>query len=160
MLRVLLSHGGTTMGRKRICWTQFLSLPALMLYGMFFVYPLLRGVGMSLTDWDGMGQANFVGLKNFIDFFSDERAMHDIKTTLLFAVGSAALLNLVGLCYALLMNRDFRGRSIVRVIIYLPAIISPLIMGYIWYFLLQPAGDSSTTHSSSSDGRTSSETGC
>lgn len=93
---------------------------------------------MSLTDWDGMGQANFVGLKNFIDFFSDERAMHDIKTTLLFAVGSAALLNLVGLCYALLMNRDFRGRSIVRVIIYLPAIISPLIMGYIWYFLLQP----------------------
>ena len=138
MLRVLLSHGGTTMGRKRICWTQFLSLPALMLYGMFFVYPLLRGVGMSLTDWDGMGQANFVGLKNFIDFFSDERAMHDIKTTLLFAVGSAALLNLVGLCYALLMNRDFRGRSIVRVIIYLPAIISQLIMGYIWYFLLQP----------------------
>lgn len=138
MLRVLLSHGGTTMGRKRICWTQFLSLPALMLYGMFFVYPLLRGVGMSLTDWDGMGQANFVGLKNFIDFFSDERAMHDIETTLLFAVGSAALLNLVGLCYALLMNRDFRGRSIVRVIIYLPAIISPLIMGYIWYFLLQP----------------------
>ena len=126
------------MGRKRICWTQFLSLPALMLYGMFFVYPLLRGVGMSLTDWDGMGQANFVGLKNFIDFFSDERAMHDIKTTLLFAVGSAALLNLVGLCYALLMNRDFRGRSIVRVIIYLPAIISQMIMGYIWYFLLQP----------------------
>lgn len=66
---------------------RVLSLPALMLYGMFFVYPLLRGVGMSLTDWDGMGQANFVGLKNFIDFFSDERAMHDIKTTLLLRRG-------------------------------------------------------------------------
>ena len=36
------------------------------------------------------------------------------------------------------MNSDFRGKSIARVIIYLPAIISPLIMGYIWYFLLQP----------------------
>ena len=64
--------------------------------------------------------------------------MHDIKTTLIFAAGSALLLNLVGLAYALLMNSDFRGKSIVRVIIYLPAIISPLIMGYIWFFLLQP----------------------
>jgi len=126
------------MGKKRICWTQFLSLPALILFSAFFVYPLLRGIGMSLTDWDGMGAARFVGLKNFIDFFSDDRAMQDIKTTLIFAVGSAVLLNLIGLGYALLMNSEFRGKSIARVIIYLPAIISPLIMGYIWYFLLQP----------------------
>lgn len=138
MLRVLLPLGGMTMGKKRICWTQFLSLPALMLFCVFFVYPLLKGVGMSLTNWDGMGEAKFVGLKNFMDFFSDDRAVQDIKTTLFFAVGSAVLLNLVGLCYALLMNTDFRGKSIARVIIYLPAIISPLIMGYIWYFLLQP----------------------
>ena len=126
------------MGKKRICWTQFLSLPALILFSVFFVYPLLRGIGMSLTDWDGMGAARFVGLKNFMDFFSDGRAVQDIKTTLIFAIGSAVLLNLVGLGYALLMNTDFRGKSIARVIIYLPAIISPLIMGYIWYFLLQP----------------------
>lgn len=126
------------MRRKRIDWAQFLSLPALILFSIFFVYPLLKGIGMSLTDWDGMGQAEFVGLKNFANFFSDDRAMQDIKTTLIFAIGSAALLNPVGLCYALLMNSDFRGKSIARVIIYLPAIISPLIMGYIWYFLLQP----------------------
>ena len=126
------------MRKKRICWTQFLSLPALLLFSVFFVYPLLRGIGMSLSDWDGMGAAKFVGLKNFLDFFSDQRAMQDIKTTLIFAIGSAVLLNLVGLGYALLMNSEFRGKSIARVVIYLPAIISPLIMGYIWYFLLQP----------------------
>ena len=136
--RALPVFGGISMGKKRICWTQFLSLPALILFSVFFVYPLLRGIGMSLTDWDGMGTAKFVGLKNFLDFFSDQRAMQDIKTTLIFAVGSAVLLNLVGLGYALLMNSEFRGKSIARVIIYLPAIISPLIMGYIWYFLLQP----------------------
>jgi len=126
------------MRHKRISWAQFLSLPALMLYGVFFVYPLLRGIGMSVTDWDGMGEASFVGLQNFIDFFHDARAIHDIKTTLIFALGSAVLLNVIGLCYALLMNSEFRGKSLARVIIYLPAIISPLIMGYIWYFLLQP----------------------
>ena len=126
------------MKKKRINWAQFLSLPALILFGVFFVYHLLKGIGMSMTNWDGMGEAKFVGLKNFVDFFSDERAMHDIKTTLIFAIGSAVLLNLVGLGYAFLMNSKFRGKSIARVIIYLPAIISPLIMGYIWYFLLQP----------------------
>lgn len=72
------------MRRKRIDWAQFLSLPALILFSIFFVYPLLKGIGMSLTDWDGMGQAEFVGLKNFANFFSDDRAMQDIKTTLNF----------------------------------------------------------------------------
>lgn len=117
------------MRRKRIDWAQFLSLPALILFSIFFVYPLLKGIGMSLTDWDGMGQAEFVGLKNFANFFSDDRAMQDIKTTLIFAIGSAALLNLVGLCYALLMNSDFRGKSIARVIIYLPCYHQPFDYG-------------------------------
>ncbi len=123
---------------KRVDWVQFMSLPALLLFGLFFVYPLLMGVGMSLTDWDGMGRARFVGLENFARFFKDVRAMGDIRTTVIFAAGSAILLNVVGLGYALLMQREFRLRSLVRLIIYLPAIISPLIMGYIWYFLLQP----------------------
>ena len=119
---------------KRKDLTQWMSLPALLLYGLFFVYPLLKGIGMSLTDWDGMGEAQFVGFANFTRFFQDARAMGDIRTTLIFAAGSAILLNLVGLGYAFLMEK----RSLARVIIYLPAIISPLIMGYIWYFLLQP----------------------
>lgn len=123
---------------KQKDYTQYLSLPALCLYAVFFIYPLVKGIGMSFTNWNGMGQASFVGMKNYIDFFSDMRAMNDIRTTLVFALGSAVLLNLTGLVYALLMDRQFHGRSLVRVIIYLPAIISPLIMGYIWYFLLQP----------------------
>lgn len=126
------------MNTKKINWAQFLSIPSLIIYGLFFVVPLISGIGMSFTDWDGMGEAKFVGLQNFINFFHDPRAMNDIKTTILFAAGSAILLNVIGLIYALLMNSDFRGKSIARVIIYLPAIISPLIMGYIWYFLLQP----------------------
>ena len=93
---------------------------------------------MSLTDWDGMGEAQFVGFANFTRFFQDARAMGDIRTTLIFAAGSAILLNLVGLGYAFFMEKPFPCRSLARVIIYLPAIISPLIMGYIWYFLLQP----------------------
>ena len=126
------------MGVKHKDLTQFLSVPALCLYLVFFVYPLVQGFAMSFTNWDGMGNASFVGIDNYVRFFSDGRAMNDIRTTVVFALASATLLNLVGLAYALLMDRDFRLRGLVRVISSLPAIISPLIMGYIWYFLLQP----------------------
>jgi raffinose/stachyose/melibiose transport system permease protein len=57
---------------------------------------------------------------------------------LTFALGSASLLNLVGLGYALLLNREFKGKGAARLMVYIPAVISPLIMGYVWYFFLQP----------------------
>ncbi len=123
---------------KKIGLHTFMALPVFILFGIFFLYPLVKGIGMSLTDWDGIRKASFIGLDNFIAFFQDERAINDIKTTLLFALGSAPLLNIVGLGYALLMDSKFKGKGIARMIIYLPAIISPLIMGYIWYLLLQP----------------------
>ncbi len=115
-----------------------MAVPAFLLFAVFFLYPLSQGIWMSLTDWDGISRANFIGLRNFFDFFKDSRAISDIKNTLIFALGSAPLLNIVGLGYALLMNGKFKGKGIARVMIYLPAIISPLIMGYIWYMLLQP----------------------
>ncbi|MFU0833955.1 MAG: ABC transmembrane type-1 domain-containing protein [Oscillospiraceae bacterium] len=115
-----------------------MAVPAFLLFALFFLYPLSQGIWMSLTDWDGISRANFIGVQNFIDFFNDERAISDIRNTLIFALGSAPLLNIVGLAYALLMNAKFKGKSIARAMIYLPAIISPLIMGYIWYMLLQP----------------------
>jgi len=124
--------------RRTINWSQFMSMPAFLLYGVFSIYPLVRGVGISLTDWNGMGKASFIGLRNYVDFFYDKRAMGDIRTTVIFAVGSTFLPNLVGLIYALVMNGRFKGKGVARVIIYLPAIISPMIMGYIWFFLLQP----------------------
>jgi len=112
--------------------------PALILYAVFFLLPLAQGIGLSLTDWNGITKPNFIGLKNFVDFFQDDRAKRDVLNTVLFAAASAPLLNLFGLAYALLLDRPFPGRSAVRAIVYMPAVISPLIMGYIWYFLLQP----------------------
>lgn len=117
---------------------NYMIVPAFLLFSIFFIYPLFRGIGLSLTDYDGMTKANFVGLDNFVEFFKDKRALNDVKTTILFALGSAPLLNIFGFLYALLLDRKFIGKSVVRTIIYLPAVISPLIMGYIWYFILQP----------------------
>lgn len=116
----------------------YMSLPAVLLFGLFFIYPLTQGVGISLTDSNGLTKPNFIGFQNFIDFFKDDRARTDISNTLLFALGSAPLLNLFGFLYALVLDSAFKGKAFVRAAVYLPAVISPLIMGYIWYFILQP----------------------
>lgn len=119
-------------------WHKAMAVPAFLLFSLFFLFPLIRGAGLSLTDWDGYSEPNFIGLQNFFSFFSDERALGDVKTTVLFALGSAPLLNIVGLSLALLLNRSFFGRNTARALLYLPAVISPMIMGSIWYLLLQP----------------------
>ena len=119
-------------------WHNYMALPAFTLFGLFFLFPLVQGLGLSFTEWDGFSAPEFIGLRNFISFFTDERALRDVWNTLLFALGSAPLLNITGLSLALLLNRRFTGRNTTRALLYLPAVISPMIMGSIWYLLLQP----------------------
>ncbi|AKG34462.1 carbohydrate ABC transporter permease [Paenibacillus durus] len=116
----------------------FMALPAILLFGLFFIYPLAQGIGISLTDSNGMAPPRFIGLQNFVDFFHDARAKKDVYNTVFFAIGSAPLLNVFGFLYALILDRPFKGKGFVRAVVYLPAVISPLIMGYVWYFILQP----------------------
>lgn len=113
-------------------------VPAVLLFTLFFVVPLLQGIGLSLTDWNGFSPAQFVGLDNFARFLGDDRARSDVGNTVFFALGSAPLLIVAGLALALLVDGSARWKKVVRVVFYLPAVISPLVMGYIWYFLLQP----------------------
>jgi raffinose/stachyose/melibiose transport system permease protein len=114
-----------------------MAVPALLLFAFFFVVPLVRGVAISLTDWTGLTPSyHYVGLRNFIDFFQDRRALHALQVTLVFGLISPALLCVAGLLYALLLDNRLMGRGFVRTFVYMPAIISPLIMGYVWLLLL------------------------
>lgn len=119
----------------------FMAIPAILLFSFFFVLPLVQGINISLTDWTGTRPTyHYVGLQNFINFFQDDRAFHALKVTLIFGLISPVLLNLFGLLYALILDMKIVGRGLVRTIIYLPVIISPLIMGYIWLIMLNSNG--------------------
>ena len=59
------------MKKKKIGLHLFMAVPAFVLYCIFFIYPLTKGIGMSLTNWNGYSAPEFVGLKNFVDFFGD-----------------------------------------------------------------------------------------
>ncbi|NOU94398.1 ABC transporter permease subunit [Paenibacillus sp. LMG 31456] len=116
-------------------------VPALCLFLLFVAYPLLSGIHISFTNWNGYSQKyTYIGLENYSKLFTDVRMKKALLNTFVYGFGSAILQNLFGILYALLLNMKFRSRILVRTVVYMPVIVAQLIMGYIWYFLVQYDG--------------------
>ena len=116
-------------------------LPALVLMLLFVAYPFSEAVRLSFTQWNGYSQNKiYIGLNNYLKLLTDENFHMAFRNTLVYGFGCAFLQNIFGLLFALLLNTRFRGHSVVRTIIYLPVMISGLIMGYIISFFVQYNG--------------------
>jgi len=113
-------------------------IPALLLFAAFIVYPFLEGIRISFTNWNGFSQKyEYVGFKNFIYLFHDKNMYTASWNTMIYGFGSTFFQQILGLLYALLLNRMIAGRNFARTFIYLPVLIAPVIMGYMWYFMFQ-----------------------
>lgn len=120
---------------KRINWFYW---PALLLVVLFVAYPLVNSFIVSLTKWNGYSQnKTFIGFENYIRMFQDKSFLVALKNTVLYAGVSTILQQIFGLALALLVDSKLKGRNVLRTIIYLPAMISGLVMGYIMYFFFQ-----------------------
>lgn len=120
---------------------NLLHLPALAVLGVFMLWPLLNGVLLSLTNWDGFSPDRaFVGIQNYLRLFEDPNFRTALGNTFLYGVGSTILQQVIGLGLALALDRHVRGRSIARAIIYLPVLVSPVVMGTMYYLFLSYNG--------------------
>ena len=116
-------------------------IPAVILFLVFVIYPFVQGIRLSFTNWNGYSQTmKYVGFKNYARLFQDANVKTALVNTLIYGVMSTLIQNILGLGYALFLNTKFKGRSLVRTIIYMPVMIAPLIMGYIMYFFFQYDG--------------------
>lgn len=121
--------------KKRGKLMNLFYIPAIILFLVFVIYPLCKGVFLSFTNWNGYSQTyEMVGVSNYIRMLTDANVHRAFTNTLIYGVGSTILQNVLGLGLALLLNQKFRGRALTRTIVYLPVMIAPLIMGYIMYF--------------------------
>ncbi len=120
---------------------KYMALPAFLLFSVFFIYPLLMGIGMSMTDWDGISaNRTFVGLRNFKEFFRDSRAIHTMLTTIKYGVLEPVGINVIGLSLALFLDSKLKFNRTMRALVYMPSVISSLTMGYIWQLMLRSDG--------------------
>lgn len=121
--------------------TDVMYLPALLLFAVFVIFPFFEGIRISFTNWNGFSQKfSYVGFSNFKRLALDENVRIAFTNTLIYGFGSTFFQQILGLSYALLLNMKFASRMVARTIIYLPVLISAVIMGYMWYYLVQYDG--------------------
>jgi raffinose/stachyose/melibiose transport system permease protein len=116
-------------------------VPALLLFAFVVLVPSARGVYYAFTDWDGLSpNFSFVGLGNFVEMTSDPAARQAVGQTLLIAVAITVIQNGIGLLLALGVNSAIKSRNVLRVLLFAPAVITPIVTAYLWRNLLGPDG--------------------
>jgi len=107
--------------------------------GLFVVYPIYSAVRMSFYSWKGFGpMVDFVGLKNYTNVLADNVFTDAVVHNFLIVFLSIAVQLPLGLGIALLLNRNIRGRGLLRTVIFVPYVVAEVIAGVVWLQLLQP----------------------
>lgn len=121
----------------------FLLIPFAVEFFWVF-WPAANSFSLSFTKWKGVGAAQSVGLKNYVNLASDPIFQTALKNTTIWLVlfGGASFVG--GLTLALLLNKPRRGVGIYRSAIYLPMVFSLAVTGMFWRLLYQPNGAFST----------------
>lgn len=114
-------------------------LPALIPLIVFWIYPILRSVFISLTDWDYMSPTyNFVWFDNFIALWKDQRFYDALLNTVVFSVGTLIPTIVLGLGLALLLQKSFRGSGIIKFILFSPWITPTVAVSIVWTWIYEP----------------------
>lgn len=120
-------------------------VPALALYTLVVLYPSLQGAAYAFTDWTGTSaDAEFVGWENFAMLLSDAAALAAVRNTLIIAAGVTLLQTLAGLALALALNTALVTRNLLRTLFFAPVLLPPVIVAFLWQFLLTPDGPVNT----------------
>ena len=126
--------------RKRLEIT-LLAGPAIVVFVGFVIFPVIMAGYYGFFRWKGYGPAtDFVGLENYLIIFQDS-AFHDVlRHNGFILVLSLVIQGPIAVILALLLNQKIRGRSLIRVLIFVPYIISEVIVGIGWSLMLQTSG--------------------
>lgn len=89
----------------------------------------------AFTDWSGIGSFDIIGLDNFVAIFEDPTKIGALGNTLFLAFGAVILSNIAGLTLGLGLNRGLKSRYTLRVLFFMPVVLSPLAVSYIWKFI-------------------------
>ena len=120
---------------------KLMFVPADAIVGVFVYWPLFQGFLISTREWNGYSPVwDNVGLAKYVRMLGDPVFWMVMVNTLVYGFGSTLLQTLLGLGLALLLDTPSLRSKVMRTVVYLPAIISPLIMGYIWRFVFQYSG--------------------
>jgi ABC-type sugar transport system permease subunit len=128
--------------KNRLFWVALFLLPALMIYIVFQIMPLLGALYFSVMDWNGIAgsKINFVGLRNFFDAFSSHDFMLALKNMLKMVVFSVVFHTPIALLLAVALNTKCKGYRIFKILYFVPTVFPLSAVGLMWYFVFMPTG--------------------
>ena len=115
-----------------------LVLPSVIIIGLLIIYPIFYNIYLSFFDVKLNGDAFFIGVKNYANVLSDPTFWASVGVTFLFVIATTTLTTLMGLLVALVMNKKFPGRAIVRSLVLLPYVAPVISTVYSWQFFFDP----------------------
>ncbi len=125
---------------QRQSYPYWFLLPAFAIFALMFLVPTGTGIFYSFTDWNiNTEKINFIGLQNYRELFTDKKLVAALSHTLVYAFSVTLLRNAIGLGLALLLNTKVKFRGLFRTVFFLPYMISPIIIGYLFTAIYHPA---------------------
>ncbi|MFP1624284.1 carbohydrate ABC transporter permease [Streptomyces sp. 5K101] len=112
--------------------------PALLLYTVYMVYPILYSIYYSFTSFDGVSPAQFTGLDNYREMAHDTVFRTSVQNTGIILAVAVTLLVPLAFLLAVLLSGNVKGSAVLRPLVFAPAIVAPILVGLIWIFILDP----------------------
>ena len=110
-------------------------IPALAIFSLFELLPLGVGLALSLLAWDGSAPARFVGLANYLQAMGDTAYWGALGHNLVYAIGTVCGKLVLGLGLAIVLNQAMPGRAIFRTALFLPVVLSFVVVGLLWSWI-------------------------
>lgn len=124
--------------QREALWGYLFALPLLLGFLIFQLGPMLASIGISLTDWDILSDATFVGVDNYVKALTDDRLVPIAFTNTVALMAGIPVGMALSLMLALAMNQKIRGMAAFRTIYFLPVISSVVAVAILWRWIFNP----------------------
>lgn len=116
-------------------------MPTMALLVVMNIFPLLWSLVLSFSKYSAIGSKSpdFIGTRNYTKILSDPNVWKYFTTTAYFVVLAVSAQFVIGFGLALLLNREFKGKGLVTTLILIPMMLSPVVVGLFWRFILDPS---------------------
>ena len=122
--------------RKEWKWAYLFIAPMVLGTLIFGIIPIFFFIGLSLANWDGLGEITFAGLDNFKKIFTDDKLQYEIRNTLVYTFTTVPITLLLSLGVSSLLNKGLKLTGMFRVIYFLPNVVMPVAVAMVWRWLL------------------------
>lgn len=124
------------MKKRKVQW-RFLAIP-LIFYTIWVIGPTIYTFYLSLTEWDGLTDPNFIGITNYLDLFNDSVFYTSLVNNFIWLFIFLLIPVVLGLFLAILLSKKIRWAKGFKAAIYSPMILAPVVIGLIWSWIYHP----------------------